>query len=109
MDTLRELKALKPKADWTLLIGADQAVQLRSWKQAAALPKLAAIAAFRRPGVAAKAAPGFSVTWVPAPAIDLSSSVIRQRLAQGLSVRRLLPPGLADNPRLARVYGPNPR
>ena len=109
VDTLRELKALKPKAEWTLLIGADQATQLRTWKQAAALPKLASIAAFRRPGVAAGAALGFEVAWVPAPAMDLSSSLIRERLAQGLGVQRLLPPGLAKDPQLARAYGPKPR
>jgi nicotinate-nucleotide adenylyltransferase len=109
VDTLRELKSLHPKAEWTLLLGADQAGHLDSWKQASLLPQLAVLAAFRRPGVAAKAAPGFSVTWVPAPAIDLSSSVIRHRLAKGLGVRRLLPPGLADDPRLARAYGPQAR
>jgi nicotinate-nucleotide adenylyltransferase len=109
VDTLRELRSLHPKAEWTLLLGADQALHLDTWKQASILPKLASLAAFRRPGVAAKAAPGFSVTWVPAPAIDLSSSVIRQRLAKGLSVRSLLPPGLAHDPRLARAYGPQAR
>jgi nicotinate-nucleotide adenylyltransferase len=109
VDTLRELKDLNPKAEWTLLLGADQARHLDTWKRASALPKLASLAAFRRPGVAAKAASGFAVTWVPAPAIDLSSSAIRQRLAQGLSVRSLLPPGLADDPRLARAYGPKAR
>jgi nicotinate-nucleotide adenylyltransferase len=109
VDTLRELRGLHPRAEWTLLLGADQARHLDSWKQASVLPKLASLAAFRRPGVAAKAAPGFAVEWVPAPAIDLSSSVIRQRLAKGLSVRSLLPPGLSQDPRLARAYGPKAR
>ncbi len=109
VDTLRELKVLKPQAAWSLIIGADQAKHLDTWREANALPKLAAIAAFRRPGMAAKAAPGFSVDWIPAPAIDLSSSLIRQRLAKGLGVLRLLPPGLGPDPRLARAYGPKPR
>jgi nicotinate-nucleotide adenylyltransferase len=104
VDTLRELRALKPKAGWTLLIGADQAGHLGTWKQAKQLPKLAVIAAFRRPGVAAKAAPGFTVKWIPAPAIDFSSSLIRQRLAKGLGAARLLPAALVDDPRLAAEY-----
>ncbi|HXC63610.1 MAG TPA: nicotinate (nicotinamide) nucleotide adenylyltransferase [bacterium] len=104
VDTLRALKELKPNASWTLLIGADQAKHLGTWKQAKSLPGLAAIAAFRRPGVSAKAASGFSVTWVPAPAIDLSSSLIRQRLAKGLGAARLLPAVLAADPRLAAEY-----
>jgi nicotinate-nucleotide adenylyltransferase len=109
VDTLRELRRLKPKAAWTLLIGADQAKHLETWKEARSLPKLASIAAFRRPGVAADASPGVGVAWIPAPTIDLSSSLIRERLAKGLGVRRLLPPGLALDPTLARAYGPKPR
>lgn len=100
VDTLRQLHELQPQTEWTLLMGADQAARLKTWKESGALPKLARLAAFARPGqkVPAKM---FRIT---APSLEISSSEIRLRIKQKQSVRLLLPPALANEKSLLHNF-----
>jgi nicotinate-nucleotide adenylyltransferase len=105
IDTLRQLRrALGPEVELFLLLGADQVAQLPAWKEAGRLQAYASLVAFRRAGSRPRAPQGFRVRWLDAPLRSESSTSLRAALAAGKRPKGL-PPALARDPRLARVYG----
>ena len=98
IDTVRELQAAHQGASWFLLIGQDQYASLHTWRGWQALLGQVVLAVANRPGVV----PGvhadvlaFPHQTVPLPMLDISSTDIRRRVAQGLSIHHLVPPGVA--------------
>jgi nicotinate-nucleotide adenylyltransferase len=95
-DTLRELAHGAAGGGLVLLLGADQLAGLRTWHQAALLPRLAAIAAARRPGVESVEPDGVPVEWLAMPALEISSSDLRARVAAGRPIRHLVPDAVRE-------------
>ena len=93
--TLRALAEREPGNRFVLLVGADAAAELSSWHEAEALPGLAEIVGFARPGGPAESHRLVTRT-VPVPAIDVSATAIRERVAQGRSIRYLVPDVVRD-------------
>ena len=95
VDTLRALRAREPGREFVLLLGADAVADLDQWHEAAALPGLARLVAFARPG-----APRPSHTslhqLVEAPAVEISSTALRSRVVAGRSICYLVPDAVAD-------------
>ena len=89
VDTLRSLHASHPDAELTLIVGADVACTLDSWREPAQVLELADLAVAERPGAARKpvldvlAGLGGDVRFLQMPAVDVSSSMARQRVADG--------------------------
>lgn len=100
VDTLRQLRALQPKAQWVLLMGADQAARIKTWKESAELPRLAQLAVFARPGQRHPK----NMFRIVAPMLEISSSEIRLRIKQKKSLRLLLPPALAQDKKLLHNF-----
>jgi nicotinate-nucleotide adenylyltransferase len=82
------------------LIGWDSLAELPQWQEPARLIRLCKLVAVVRPGLnrpdlksLEPSVPGItqSVVWLDIPPIDISSSDIRDRVAQGLSIRGLVP------------------
>jgi nicotinate-nucleotide adenylyltransferase len=95
VDTLRALRAREPGVTFVLLVGSDAAMELPSWHEAPALSGLARIVAFGRAGDAARdLSPG--VECITVPAVEISSTAIRERVRRGQSIRYWVPDAVAE-------------
>jgi nicotinate-nucleotide adenylyltransferase len=90
VDTLREVRALHPGAELWLILGADTFVQAGRWRRFEEVRDLARLVVVDRPGGPAPGADG-DVRRVAVPALAISASDIRRRVAAGLSIRYLVP------------------
>jgi nicotinate-nucleotide adenylyltransferase len=99
VDTLRELHDLEPEHDLTFIVGGDMAQSLPAWREPEAVLALATLAVAEREGVrrediARRLDPlhdGDRVVFFDMPRIDISSSAIRRRVAEGRPIRYLVP------------------
>jgi nicotinate-nucleotide adenylyltransferase len=101
-DTLRDLAAEHPDAALFVIVGADVASQLHTWHHGEEVAARATIAVVDRPGAVADLAPPWRVERVVIPALDISSSTLRERAAAGLPLDGLVP---APAMRLLRARG----
>ena len=103
VDTLGELHDVEPEHDLTFIVGGDMAQSLPAWREPEAILRLARLAVAEREGVrrediARRLEPlhdGDRVVFFDMPRIDVSSSTIRRRVAEGRPVRYLVPDAVA--------------
>lgn len=88
-ETVKQLKEAHPENDYYFIIGGDMVDYLPKWYRINDLLKIVNFVAVRRPG--AKNESQYPVIWVDVPEVQISSSDIRQRVAQGESIRYLVP------------------
>lgn len=96
VDTLRELREREPETRWYLVIGQDILAELDRWREAEALVELAEVVVVTRGLGSAESSPpelpfGGRSTFVPVPALEISSTEIRRRVAAGKSIRYWVP------------------
>ena len=108
VDTLAELRRLEsPGAEFHLLLGADMLAELPNWHRAGELvaltrfviagrapwppPRMEELLASVRRRLGGEAARQLDCALAETPRIDVSSSDIRHRIAEGRSVRYLVP------------------
>ncbi|HUR93610.1 MAG TPA: nicotinate-nucleotide adenylyltransferase [Gemmatimonadales bacterium] len=103
VDTLEALRSREPGADFTLLLGADAALELDAWHRASALPALARIVVFGRPGTVLPASPLIAAT-IRVPAIEISATELRRRVRAGLPIRYWVPDAVAEYVARHRLY-----
>jgi nicotinate-nucleotide adenylyltransferase len=96
LDTLRELAA--EETELFFITGADALAQVLTWREPEAMFALATFVGATRPGytVDTAAFPDGAVTLVTTPALDISGSDCRARVARGAPIRYLVPPPVAD-------------
>lgn len=90
-DTLRDVQLSHPGAELFLVLGADAAAGIPTWKRADRLAEQATVVVVDRPGSPAPELPGFRVEHVTVPLLDISSTDLRRRLAAGRPVDWLVP------------------
>jgi nicotinate-nucleotide adenylyltransferase len=100
IDTVEELQRVassrrRPDPECFVIIGADLAATLHTWRRSDELRRRAALAVVSRPRAPRHPVlPGWRVTEVPGVEIDVSSSQIRQALAEGRPIDAMVPPGV---------------
>lgn len=107
-DTLAEIDRRWPDSDRWLVIGADVAHSLDTWERVAEIRALAGLAVLDRGDAAAPLdalrSAGWRVAEVRIPRLDVSSSEIRARLADGRPVEGLVPPAAIRSLRARGLY-----
>lgn len=100
VDTLRELHEVYPGSDLFLVLGSDQLRTFATgWREPEAILRLATLARMDRAGDdAAQASPDVPgmerAVHVPVHRVDVSSTEVRARVARGVDVSALVPPGV---------------
>ena len=97
VDTLAELQRIHPGAELYLLVGADLVAELDTWERSDELRELATLAVVNRPGATVSASDGQDRGWrtanISIPMIDVSSTELRARVADGRPLDFLVPAG----------------
>jgi nicotinate-nucleotide adenylyltransferase len=98
IDTIRDIAEQRPQAELFFITGADALGQILSWKDAEDALKLARFIGVTRPGYELSDAhlPTDSVTLLDVPAMAISSSDCRSRVAAGRPVWYLVPDGVVQ-------------
>ena len=103
VDTLEELHRRHPGNDWFLVIGSDTLADLPNWREPVRVLELAGLLIWVRPGSPVLTPEQLRASLrlpesvplryeiVHGPLIDISSSDLRRRVAEGRSLRYLVP------------------
>jgi nicotinate-nucleotide adenylyltransferase len=107
VDTLKEMRALYgPKIDLFFITGADALSKILSWKDSDQLFELAHFVGVTRPGFVLSDAhlPAAAVSLVQVPAMAISSTDCRARVAAGQPVWYLVPDGVVQYINKRQLY-----
>lgn len=96
IDTLRDLRRLRPEADLFFITGADAMAQIMSWKDSDELWSLAHFVGVTRPGHVLDDAGRKDVSLLEVPAMAISSTDCRNRVASQHPVWYLVPDGVVQ-------------
>jgi nicotinate-nucleotide adenylyltransferase len=107
-DTVAELEALWPDTELNLIVGADAAAGLEGWERLEDVRSKVVLVVVNRPGTTIDASDpaspleGWDVRMVEIPALEISSTDLRDRVASGRPLDFLIPmPAI----RLIREHG----
>ena len=100
IDTVNELSQIYPGSRFTLVLGSDAASKLNKWHKSDELQRLVEVLVVKRPGVEAS---NFSEIEVSAP--DLSSTQIRDKVANSEDISNLVIPTVAAFIKEHHLYG----
>ena len=114
-DTLAELRREKGKeVELYLILGIDALNELHRWHRPHDVLDLATIVGVTRPGAetvdraaleSIREGASDEVVIVDGPLIDISAADIRRRMAEGLSVRGIIPQAVEDYAKRHELYG----
>ena len=93
-DTMKILTEQHPDTDYYFIIGADMVDYLPKWYRIDELVDMGQFVGVQRPRY--KAGTSYPVIWVDVPLMDISSSMVRDFLAQGRKPNFLLPQPVLD-------------
>jgi nicotinate-nucleotide adenylyltransferase len=98
IDTIRDIGRQRPDAELFFITGADALAQILSWKEAEETLRRARFIGVTRPGyeLTVDHLPTDSVTLLDVPAMAISSSDCRDRVAAGQPVWYLVPDGVVQ-------------
>lgn len=104
VDTLRQLRTEFPSAALFLLIGIDQVREFSSWREPDEVLRLAEVVMLSRAGEDAGSQAGFVRQTVAVTRLDISSTLIRARIAHGQPIRYLVPDAVEEIIRREGIY-----
>jgi nicotinate-nucleotide adenylyltransferase len=102
-DTLEALAA--PSRQLYLVLGSDAAANMRTWRRLDDTRDLAVLVIVERAGEHAEPpGPGWQVERIPIPRLDVSSTDIRERIADGRPIDGLVPSAVISVIRTRGLY-----
>jgi nicotinate-nucleotide adenylyltransferase len=115
VDTLRQMHAQHPEAEFYLLLGADSLADFPNWREPAEILRLAMPVVVRRgsatinwtplaPLVSAERFAQFAQHIVEMPVVDFSSTAIREAVASGRGIRYRTPRAVEEYIRSHGLY-----
>jgi nicotinate-nucleotide adenylyltransferase len=112
VDTLRRLHDSRPDDELTFIVGGDMAHALPTWHEPEVVLSLATLGVAAREGVGRSdiverlsgLAGADRIRFFDMPRLDISSSMIRRRVASGRPVRYLVPDAVASYIASERLY-----
>jgi nicotinate-nucleotide adenylyltransferase len=98
IDTLRDLRAVHPGAEFFFITGADALAKMVSWRDADELFTLAHFVGCTRPGhrLTMASLPAEHISLLEIPALAISSTVCRERVRGGRPIWYLVPDGIVQ-------------
>ena len=100
IDTVNELSKIFPDCQFTLVLGSDAASNLSKWHRSDELQKLVEVLVVKRPGVKSSS---FEEIEISAP--DLSSTQIRDKVANSQDISEFVTPTVASFIKEHHLYG----
>jgi nicotinate-nucleotide adenylyltransferase len=100
IDTVNELTKIYPDCQFTLVLGSDAASNLNKWHRSEELEKLVDVLVVKRAGVNSSS---FDEIEISAP--DLSSTQIRDKVANSADISELVIPTVASFIKEHHLYG----
>ncbi|HEV2769091.1 MAG TPA: nicotinate-nucleotide adenylyltransferase [Solirubrobacteraceae bacterium] len=115
VDTLRVLHDRSPQDELTFIVGGDMALSLPTWREPEAVLGLATLAVAERSGAGRQdisdrltsLGAADRVAFFDMPRLDISSSAVRGRVADGRPVRYLVPGAVAERIEARGLYRPH--
>lgn len=107
VDTVLELQRREPGQTWFLIIGQDQHAGLHTWHRWSDLLRKVSLAVAMRPGASLHVDPrvlDFGFIRLKMPPDELSSTLLRDRLAAGRPITDLVPAAVAGYIESHRLY-----
>ena len=106
-ETLKELQGTYPGADLYLIVGADSVLDFSAWRNPEAVIDMSNVVVIPRPGFdLSKMEPSLrgKVRILEGPAVEISSTMLRQRLRENKPVRFLIPDKVGRYIQEKRLY-----
>ncbi len=101
VDTIAEIKKINPELKIYFVIGADEAKMLDTWHEPERLLKMCSFIAVSRPGFdrneliktvdEVRKKYCCDIHYIDVPALDISSSDLREKISEGRSIKYLVP------------------
>jgi nicotinate-nucleotide adenylyltransferase len=104
-DTLADLAERHPGAQLFTILGQDAAAGLTTWKRYEEVVARCTLVVVDRPGSRAPLPAGFRWRRVEVPHLEVSSTDLRARVAEGRPLDYLLTPAVIDGIRARGMYG----
>ncbi|MGO3732744.1 MAG: nicotinate-nucleotide adenylyltransferase [Vagococcus sp.] len=93
-DTIQWLTEQHPDTDYYFVIGGDMVAYLSTWHRIDELVNLVQFVGVNRPGYPKES--DYPIIWVDAPLMDVSSTMIRKKVANHCSVKYFMPDNVID-------------
>ena len=103
-DTLRDLRDAGAGDELFLLLGVDQVREFSTWREPDEVLRLARLVMLTRAGIEEAPAGDIVHETVTVTRVDISSTLIRERVAAGRSIRYLVPEAVAEIIGEERLY-----
>ena len=99
---MKELTLRNPETEYYFIIGGDMVEYLPKWHRIADLIKMVKFVGVERPGYRHRSE--YPIVWVDVPHIEISSSMIREKIRHDCSIKYLVPDAVEEYIREEGLY-----